>query len=954
MTNRRVSSSFALALTLALTAGTTPTNAAAQPPWAVSIRPEVRERPISIDRGAAGLWQSLLKLDTRASMIMIDAHPDDEDGALMAYESRGQGARVALLTLNRGEGGQNLMGSDLFDALGQVRTEELLAADQHYGSQQYFTSAIDFGFSKSKTDTLKEWGHDRILAQVVRVVRMVRPLVVASVFVGGHTDGHGNHQTSGQLAQEAFRDAGNPKMFPDQIREGLMPWAPLKDYARVPPHTDKNSATASFSDEGAVGFGKIFDYANSHTYPLRFFNYTTGKWIDGMLSTDLSVPEGTYDPMLGGTFVQIAREGLGEQKSQDGGLTPPPLGPDNVAYHLFGSRVGTHSKTTSMFSGINVSLSGIADLAAGQKDAFLTDGIAQISQDVNEAMHRFDPRHLGSIAPFLAAGAKANLALIEKVKTSALTAEAKYNVLHELNIKKAQFNTALAEALSLSVRVSVTTADAAAGGNGFFGPTIPRVVIPGQAFYANVRSANMGSGQITVQRVWISTPGAESWTVSPEGPAPASVGSNQVVTERFRVQVPDRAAPTEPYFSRKNLFQNVYTINKQQFANLPFAPYPVSGWVKFEYEGVPVEVGQVAQTFQRQVGYGDVAEPLVVAPAVSIWLPARVAVVPIGAPTFPFSVRVHSNALTAAEGTVKLGLPKGWTSDPASAPFTLAKSGTDGLVRFLVHPASLGQQSYDIGAVVTSAGRKYTSGYEQTGYPGLRPYYLYRPAQADVRGVDVKVAPDLKVGFVEGTGSQLPEALQWINVHPVTLTTAEIRSGDLSRFSAIIIGVRAYSVNQDLATYNDHLLNYVRGGGTLIVEYQSGDYNHGYAPYPLTVGLGPDSTVADQDSAVQFLMPDSAILKWPNVIGAQDFTGWFEERGHGFATSWGSQWKALFEMHDNGQAPQKGGLLVAHFGKGLYVYDALALYRQLPRGVPGSYRIMANLLSAGASDRRSK
>lgn len=948
MKNRRLLGFIPPMCVLALAAGGFSCRAAAQPPWAVSIKPEVRERPLQIDRGAGALWQSLLKLHTRASMIMIDAHPDDEDGALMAYESRGQGARVALLTLNRGQGGQNLMGPDFFDALGLVRTEELLAADQYYGAQQYFTSAIDFGFSKSKADTLEKWGHNRILAQVVRVIRMVRPLVVTSVFVGGHSDGHGNHQASGELAQEAFRDAGDPKMFPDQIRSGLMPWAPLKDYARVPPHTDKDSATASFSDEGAVGFGKIFDYANSHTYPLRFFNYITGKWINGMLSTDLVVPEGQYDSMLGGTFTQIAREGLGQQKSQDGGLTPPPPGPDNVAYHLFDSRVKVPDARSSMFAGINVSLSGIADLAAGQENGFLKAGLATISHDVDEAMHQFDPHHLGAVASLLAAGAKANLALMQKVQSSTLTPDAKYDVLHELKIKKAQFDTALSEALGLSVRASVTTAQVQSGGRSFFRPSIPRVAIPGQAIYVSVRAANMGSQSVAIQSVSIATPKGTAWKVSPDGPTPTSLGSNQVATERFRVEVPDGAASTEPYFSRKNLFQNVYTIKDPQYANLPFAPYPVSGWIKFEYDGVSVQVGQVAQTFQRQVGYGDVAEPLVVAPAISVWLPARVVVVPTGATSFPLSVRIHSNAAGTATGTIEVNLPDGWTSEPQSMPFTLAKGGADETVRFLVHPNGVVQKSYNIAVVATYDGRQYSSGYQQTGYPGLRPYYLYRPARSVVRGVNVKIAPELNVGFVPGTGSQLPQSLGWLGIHPVTLSADELRSGDLSKFNAIIIGVRAYSVRPDLETYNNRLLNYVRNGGTLIVQYQSADYNHDYAPYPLTVGLGPDSTVADENSAVQFLVPDSPALKWPNAISPQDFTGWFEERGHGFATSWGPQWHALFEMHDQGQSPQKGGLLVARYGKGAYVYDALALYRQLPQGVPGSYRIMANLLSLGA------
>ena len=919
----------------------------AQAPSAVSVRPEVGERPITIDRGAAALWQSLLKLHTRASMIMIDAHPDDEDGSLIAYESRGQGASAALLTLNRGEGGQNLMGSDLFDALGLVRSQELLAADQYYGSQQYFTSVIDFGFSKSKAEALQKWGHEATLAQVVRVIRMVRPLVVTSVFVGGPTDGHGHHQSSGELAQEAFNDAGNPKMFPDQIRDGLQPWTPLKDYARVPGRARVDSAAGSFGDEGAVGFGKIFDYASGQTYPLRFFNYTTGKWIEGMLSTDLTVPEGQPDPTLGGSFAQIARQGLGEQKSQDGGPTIPPPGPQNAAYHLFNSRVQVPAGANSMFAGIDISLAGIADLAGGQDNGFLKTGLADINQDVQQAMQKFDHQHLDAIAPQLAAGAKANLALIQRVQSSSLTAEAKYSVLHELNVKRAQFNTALAESLGLSVRASVTSASPSTG-RGYGAPPTPRVAIPGQTIYVSVRGADVGGLPVRVRRVWIDTPGS-LWTASPEGQAPTSLDANQVASERFRIQVPANAQPTQPYFSRKNLYENVYTINDPKYLNLPFEPYPVSGWMEFEYDGVPVQIGQVSQTSQRQAGYGSVAEPLVVAPAISLWLPTRAGVVPIGTQSFSLTAVVHSNALGAAKGTVKLDLPAGWTSQPESAPFTVAKSGQDETVQFSVTPSSVEEKPYQIAAVATYDDHQYSSGYQQTGYPGLRPYNLYRPATYAANGVEMKVAPGLKVGFVPGTGSELPQSLASIGIPTTVLSPDAIASSDLSKFNVIIVGVRAYSVRPDLATNNQRLLDFVHQGGTLIVQYQAGDYNHDFSPYPLTVGTGSNATLSDEDSAVQILQPDIPALNWPNKITPRDFTNWVEERGHGFADSWGPQWQAPVEMHDPGQAPQKGGLLLARYGKGEYVYDALALYRQLPEGVPGSYRIMANLLSLSAN-----
>ncbi|MGB7264411.1 MAG: PIG-L family deacetylase [Terracidiphilus sp.] len=918
-----------------------------QTPQQAAVGARAFSRPLEADRGASALWQSLLKLHTRASMIMITAHPDDEDGGMLAYESRGQGARATLLTLDRGEGGQDLMSPDLFDALGLVRSEELLEATGYYGAQLYFTPVIDFGFSKSKEETFQKWGHESSLAQVVRIIRMVRPLVVTSVFVGGPTDGHGQHQASGQEAQEAFNDAGNPKMFPDQIRDGLLPWTPLKDYARVPGQARVDTAVGRFGDEGAVGFGKIFDYASGHAYPLRFFNYITGKWMDGMLSTDLTIPEGTYDSWLGGSFVQVARQGLGAQKSQDGGPFVPPPGPVNSDYHLFGSRVNAAGGGNSMFAGIDVSLAGIADLAAEQDNAFLKSGLAEINQDVEQAMHQFDPQHPDGIAPQLAAGAKANLALIDKVQSSSLTSEAKYNVEHELHLKQAQFNAALAESLGLSVQVAVTSAQPApVSGRG--PANTPRVVIPGQTLYVSVRAADEGSLPVSIQRVWIDTPQGEKWTTTPHGQAPTSLDGNQVQSERFQVQVPEDANSTKPYFTRENLLQNVYAINDPKYLDLPFAPYPISGWMEFEYNGVPVEIGQVAQTAQREVGWGIVEEPLLVAPAISLWLPTHASVVPIDAKSFDLSVLLHSNTAGPAQGTLKLDLPAGWGSDPATASFSMAKSGQDETVSFKVQPSGVQERPYRIRAVATNDGREYSSGYEQIGYPGMRPYNLYRPADYKTTGVDLKVAPGLKVGFVPGTGSELPQSLASVGIQTTSLSPDFIASGDLSKFNAIILGVRSYSVRPELATYNQRLLTFVHQGGTLIVQYQQGDYDN-YAPYPLSVGTGSAATLADEDSDVQFLLPDHPALTWPNKIGPQDFRGWVEERGHGFADTWGPQWQALFEMHDQGEAPEKGGLLIARYGKGEYVYDALALYRQLSEGVPGSYRIIANLLSLSSN-----
>src|SRR5947199_9166360 len=296
-------------------------SAFAQSPYATSITPSVVAQDIPANQGSAALWQSLKKLHTRASLIMVTAHPDDEDGGMLAYESRGCGARAALLTLNRGEGGANVMSPDYFDALGQVRTMELLSAGRYYGVDQYWTRVIDYGFSKTKAESISHWTHDRVLADVVRVVRTVRPLVITSVFVGGPSDGHGNHQTAGAMAQEVFKAAGDPNMFPEQIRSGLRAWSPVKDYARAP--------------GGRRGGGG--DAAAVH----------------------VTVPQGTYDPVLGASYAQISREGLGFQKSPNGGPSIPRAGEISSAYHRYGSTNGAQEREQSFFDGIDTSLAGI-------------------------------------------------------------------------------------------------------------------------------------------------------------------------------------------------------------------------------------------------------------------------------------------------------------------------------------------------------------------------------------------------------------------------------------------------------------------------------------------------------------------------------------------------------------------------------------------------------------------
>ncbi len=908
--------------------------AKAQSPIAIGSAPQVAAQPTEFDRGAAALWQSLQKLHTRASILMVTAHPDDEDGGMLTYTSRGLGARVALLTLNRGEGGANVMSSDYFDALGLVRTEELLAADRYYGTQQFWTRVVDYGFSKTKEECLENWGHDRVLADVVRVVRMTRPLVITSVFVGGRTDGHGNHQVAGQMAQEAFKAAGDPAMFPEQIKAGLKPWRPVKDYARVP--------FARITDKG------IYDYADGKYYPAEFRNYTDGTVTNGELSTAVEIPEGEYNPLLGLTYEQVSRLGLGHQRSQNGGTGMPPAEEMMSPYHRFASVVSVPDKESSFFEGIDVSLMGIAGLAQGGDTAFLKDGLTQINTIVEKAIHDFSVQHPEAVASTLGEGLKATNDLVQRVAASSLGEDAKYDVTHELKVKQAQFENALAEALGISVLATVAPEKEPTGpfARFFRNPETFQIAIPGQKFWVKVHTTNPTSLPVEVESVAIQTPEGEHWKADSESPTKATLKSNQSMDTRFAMDVPQDANYTGPYFSRPDTEQPYYNINQEQFLNMPLPPYPVAAKVRFTFNGTPFELSQVVQSVKRVTGSGTVMEPVVVGPAISLAIAPQAGIVPLNSRAFDLNVTVHSNVKGPATGTVKLEVPQGWKTEQQQ--FSTTKDGEDQTLKFHVLPSRIEEKPYTVTAVATYGDREYKEGYHTVGYAGLRPYNLYHEAAYRTTGVDVKVAPGLNVGYVVGAGDDVPQSLANLGVTVHFLSAGDLANADLSKFDTIILGVRAYAVRDDLKTYNSRILDYVKNGGVVIVQYNTPEYDHDYGPYPYKMGSNPEE-VTDEHSKMEILQASNPVFTWPNRITSKDFNDWVEERGSKFLQSWDSHYQPLLETHDAGQEPQKGGLVYARYGKGVYIYNAYAFYRQMPEGVPGAYRLFANMISVGKS-----
>ena len=904
-------------------------------PWQTQITASADAQTLPADRGADGLAQTLRKLHTWASLMMIVAHPDDEDGGMLTLESRGMGARTAIVTLTRGEGGQNAMSSETDDALGLIRTNELLLADEYSGTEQFFSRVTDYGFSKTIDEAHQQWGRDRVLYDVVRAVRLYRPLVITSVFTGNISDGHGHHQVSGEAAQEVFSMAGDPNVFPEQIAQGLRPWSPLKVYARTPFFGSSNKG--------------IYDYATNKWSPVRFYDYVDKQWKTTVPSADVTISEGTFDPILGQSYLQMARDGWSLQKSQNGGGNPPLPGRFDVRYHRYGSRVPVNGPEQSFFDGIDTSLSGIAMLAHGDT-AFLKAGLKDIDEHVMTATFGYLPSNPEKIAPELATGYQKTKELIDAVNASALSAEDKANVVHELEIKLAQFNTALAEALGLQINAMAIPRTADKPGNlSLFPEETPASVSAGEEFDVrlHVTSAKPWAtgADLKLARTWLATPEDEHWKLMRLGAPGLDTPSSDMGDVIYRVTVPRDAKDTRPYFTRPNTGRSYYDISDLRWLNLPFAPYPVAGWAEFTYNGVPVRVGQIVQTLHREHGFGSLSEPLVVTPQISVNIVMPAGIAPVGTTAFPLTVSVRNYGQETADGSLHLELPQGWSAEPGTSQFHL-RSNELATLSFTIRPSDLDDHTFTIKAVAQSGNYQFSEGVEPVGYPGLRPYYLYRPATYRLRGADVKVAPHLNIGYVMGTGDEVPQALEQMGIHPHLLSAAEIATADLSRYDAILIGIRAYSNRPELATDNGRLMAYVKNGGTLVVQYQTAGFDRGFGPYPYTLGGNPEKVV-DETTPVELTEPANPLLQWPNRITSADFDGWVEERGHSFLDSWDSHYQALTSTQDPGQDPQRGGLLFARYGKGVYIYAAYALYRQFPEAVPGAYRIMANLVSLG-------
>jgi LmbE family N-acetylglucosaminyl deacetylase len=800
--------------------------------------------------GSVRIGLALARLNVLGSVLMIGAHPDDENTPVLVYLTLGRGARVGYLSLTRGEGGQNLLGPEQGELLGLIRTQELLAARRIDAAEQYFTRAIDFGYTKSSADTLSRWGHDTVLADLVWVIRRFRPDVVVQVFTGTPSDGHAQHQASGILATEAFAAAAGRARFPDQLR-----W--------VEPWQAKRLMQGGFRSAGGPG-------------------------------VELNI--GEFDPRLGFSYLEIA--GMSRSMHRSQGMGAPEWRGAGTGRLKF---LAGEPAEQDIFEGIDITWSRVP-------------GGGRVGEILGQAARQFTPDRPENSIPLLLQ-ARPLVAAIQDP-----WADLK---LHELDE-----TVAMCAGLWLDATSEKATA------------------FPGGSLKISVEAVNRSRFPLTLRNVRL-----EGMPGLPAADTTASaLPYNLVVRRSFTVAVPEDQPYSQPYYLERAHGPNVYDVPDQERIGEAESPAPLRA--RFRIEAGSEEIEIVRPVVQRYVDRleGETTRTLVVAPPLSIRISEPVLLFPsLEARTVAVLVK---GVAGAASGELRLEAPPGWRIQPASQPFAVENADEETTLWFRLNPPG-GQTTSVLRAVATNNAREYSTEVDVMRYPDLAPQTAFLSATARLVRAGVRTAAR-QIGYVMGAGDQVPRALRQMGCEVTSLGSNEMAQGDLSRLDAIVTGVRAFNVRADLRASLPRLLEYVEAGGTLLVQYNVADGRSPetvarVGPYPLKLGR---TRVTAPSAPVARLDPEHPLLTTPNRINERDFSGWIQERGLYFATEWDPRYQPLFECHDAGEQPSEGATLYAPHGKGAYVFTALSWFRQLPGGVPGAFRIFANLLSAGMAARR--
>jgi LmbE family N-acetylglucosaminyl deacetylase len=806
---------------------------------------------------AAQIQLELKKLTVLGSAMYVAAHPDDDNAGLIGYLANERGYRTAYLSMTRGDGGQNLIGDEKGELLGVLRTQELLDSRRIDGGEQFFTRAIDFGFSKGPQETLAIWGHDTILADVVWNIRRFQPDVIITRFPTTGEGGHGHHTASAILAGEAFTQAADATKFPEQLRY-VAPWQPRRLF-----------------------FNK--------------FSFRPLTPDDPSLAHSLRIDLGTYNPLLGKSYGEIAGESRSENRSQGtGGARRKGTLPN-----YFDALAGDPA-TTDMFDGINTTWSRYP-------------GGDAVGKTLQQAADTFDPKNPQKTIPVL-------IQALDELDRLGASPAWSPQAHPWIAVKRSEVLKALRDCAGMSIDVSASDSSVVAGGE-----------IP-----ISVTVVNRSDYPFTLQM--IASPYA-----NPGKGVLKPLKNNEPIKTDLSFKIPDDMPVSQPYWLRKPPAKGAYAVDDQQLLGLPENPPSIPITVTLS-DNVMHSIIFTVPAVYRWVDpvYGEETRSVDVVPDVTANPDSRVVVFPdTQAKTVTLALQNFTIPVTT---TVRLNVPAGWRVDPASIPVTFEKKGDETRVAFRVTPPA----TESIGAVTAEVelpgGKKISRSITTIDYPHIHPQRVFGDASAKTVRVNVKKRGS-RIGYIMGSGDEVPDALRQIGYEVTLLSDSDLDTADFSKYDAIVTGVRAYNTRKRLKGAQPKLLDYVNNGGTLVVQYNTTQelVTENLGPYPFKLS---SDRVTVEEAPVKFLKPDSALLNQPNKISDADFAGWVQERGLNFTKDWDARYETPMASNDPGESEKAGGELYARYGKGVYIYTAYDWFRELPAGVPGAYKLFANLVSA--------
>lgn len=815
----------------------------------------------------------LKKLNVLGSVMYIAAHPDDENTRLIAYMANERLLETSYLSCTRGDGGQNLIGPELREGLGVIRTQELLAARRTDGGRQFFTRANDFGFSKTSDETFRIWDKEQVLADMVWVIRQRRPDVLITRFPPDARAGHGHHQASAILAAEAFDAAGDPKRFTEQLQY-VQPWQPKR---------------------------LLWNTGSFFVKP--------GENMDGYLRLDA----GGYNPLLGQNYGEIAARSRSNHRSQGFGSAAQR----GEALEYFQPVKGDKA-TKDLFEGVDQTWNRVP-------------GGAAVGKLIEEVIRKYDPSN-----------PSASVAGLLKVREQ--LSKLKENSGNFWFDEKLSSLNQLIQA-SLGLYLAATTSE-------------PNVAV-GQVIKIN-REALLNSSKVTVRwhRDVYKSDGQAKTDELPMG---------KVLSDPVDFEVPQTTSLSQPFWLTAPSTVGMYRIDptgiktvqgfgfsKHQWATQdligkPENPSSISVWNEVLVLAPGMKESQTL-TFEVPVQYkhtdpvlGELYQPLAVVPPVAVNLPAARAYVFADAQPKTVPVTLKAGRAGVA-GTLALTLPAGWTSTPASQSFALAAKDAEQTIEFRVQPGpAAAPGKTELRAVATVDGQAYSRGIQTIQYPHIPTQTLFPEAVAPLVKLDLRKRGQ-NVAYLMGAGDEVPEALRQVGYNVTLLKPEDLTAANLKKYDALVVGIRAYNTVDRLKTQQPEILKYIEAGGNVVVQYvvNRGTVLPEIGPYPMTLST---DRVTVEDAPVT--LSKHPLLAAPNKITEQDFKGWVQEQGLYYPSKWDPKYQTVISSSDPGEPAKESAILVTDYGKGHYIYTGLSLFRELPAGVPGAYRLITNMISYG-------